>query len=50
MKAQISRRKLLKTLKSNILEITSKLWHRRKLFTAGVKLKLVSAATLTNCC
>lgn len=50
MKAQIFGRKLFKTVKSNILEITSKLWHRRKLFTAGVKLKLVSAATLTNCC
>lgn len=46
----VSRKKLLKTAKSNILEIAPKLWHRRKLFTAGVKLKLVSVATLTNCC
>lgn len=44
------RKQTPKTAKSKILEITPKLWHRRKLFTAGVRLKLVSATTLTNCC
>lgn len=37
------------SVKANILEITTKLWHHHKIFTAGVKLKLVCAATLTNC-